>query len=445
VIVTHVTLQDFRSYTRAELDLDDGVTVLVGQNGVGKTNVVEALGYLSTQDSHRVAHDAPLIRFGAERAWIGARVVRGTQRTDVEVELIPGRANRARINRSNPQRARAALGILRSVLFSPEDLELVNGDPGARRRFIDDLVVQLRPDQAAVRSEYEKVLKQRNALLKSVRAAGGRFTDAHAATLDVWDEHLAVHGARMLRNRVHVLGLLAPHLRDSYASLTDGSKTATARYLSTCSGAGGALPALSDAVGPGPHAAPEFVGASDEDLKALLLQALGQARRRETERGLTLVGPHRDEVVLGLGPAPAKGFASHGESWSLALALRLASYAVLTEDDPSPASRPVLMLDDVFAELDARRRAALVSTVHDAQQVIVTAAVREDVPPELDARLVPVGPGWLGQEPGQDPAAAEEATAAGERSAGAGAQASDTGDEQAPDEGAPTPDGDERA
>ena len=399
MIVTHVTLQDFRSYSRAELDLTEGVTVLVGQNGVGKTNVVEALAYLSTQDSHRVAHDAPLIRFGADHAWIGARVVRGTQKTDVELELIPGRANRARINRSNPHRAREALGILRSVLFSPEDLELVNGDPGARRRFIDDLVVQLRPDQAAVRSEYERVLKQRNALLKSVRAGGGRFTDAHATTLDVWDEHLAVHGARMLRNRVHVLGLLAPHLESAYASLTDGSKTATARYSSTVTGANGVLPPMADAVGQGPHAAPELIGASDEALKVLLLRALAQARQRETERGLTLVGPHRDEVVLGLGPAPAKGFASHGESWSMALALRLASYVVLTEDDPSPASRPVLMLDDVFAELDAKRRAALVSTVNDAQQVIVTAAVREDVPSELDATLVPVGPGWIGEEP----------------------------------------------
>jgi DNA replication and repair protein RecF len=299
-------------------------------------------------------------------------------------------------------RARESLGILRSVLFSPEDLELVNGDPGTRRRFVDDLVVQLRPDQAAVRSEYERVLKQRNALLKSIRTGGGRFTDAHAATLDVWDEHLAVHGARMLRNRIHVLGLLAPHLETAYASLTDGSKGATARYLSTCSDGAAQLPPMSDAVGPGPHAAPTMVGESDEVLKDLMLESLAHARKRETERGLTLVGPHRDEVVLGLGQAPVKGFASHGESWSFALALRLASYAVLTDDDPSPAARPVLMLDDVFAELDSRRRAALVSTVNHAQQVIVTAAVREDVPEELDATLVQVGPGWIGSEDGHD-------------------------------------------
>lgn len=402
MIVTHITFADFRSYQRAELELDAGVTVLIGPNGVGKTNVLEALGYISTQDSHRVAHDAPLVRFGTERARVAARITRGTQSTDVEIELIPGRANRARINRSAPGRAREAFGLLRSVLFSPEDLALVTGDPGGRRRFVDDLVVQLRPDQGAVRAEYDRVLKQRNALLKSVRASGGRFTESHASTLDVWDEHLALAGARVLRNRVHVLGLLAPHLRRAYASLTDGSKEATARYLSSVSGEAGNLPDVSDAVGPGPHADPALVGVGNEDLAQLLLEALGRARKRELERGLTLVGPHRDEVVLGLGPAPAKGFASHGEGWSLSLALRLASYSVLTEDDPSPAARPVLMLDDVFAELDSRRRAALVSTVQDAQQVIVTAAVREDVPAELEAELVDVGPGWVGQEPEPD-------------------------------------------
>lgn len=391
--VSHVTLLDYRSYARAELELGPGVSVLVGPNGVGKTNVVEALGYLSTQGSHRVPNDAPLVRFGQERALVSARVHRGTQATGVELEIIPGRANRARINRSNHVRAKEAFGLVRSVLFAPEDLELVKGDPGSRRRFIDDLVVQLRPDQGAVRADYDRVLKQRNALLKSARA-GGRFNDAFASTLEVWNTHLAAAGARVLRNRVHVLGLIAPHLEAAYASLTDGSKPATARYLST-------VTADADTVGVagGPVADERLVQAGLPELEVLMLQAMEGARQREIERGVTLVGPHRDDILLGLGPAPAKGFASHGETWSMALALRLASYAVLTEDDPADAARPVLMLDDVFAELDTRRRAKLVAAVAQAEQVIVTAAVREDVPQELEATLIAVGPGWIGEEP----------------------------------------------
>jgi len=396
VFVSHLSLKDFRSYPSAELSLGAGTTVLVGHNGVGKTNVVEAIGYLSTQGSHRVSQDGPLVRFGAERALIGARIKRATQSTSVELELIPGRANRARINRSNPMRAREALGLVRSVLFSPEDLDLVKGDPGARRRFLDDLVVQLRPDQGAVRADYERVLKQRNALLKSARH-GGRLSSSHEATLDVWDAHLAAAAARVLRNRVHVLGLLAPHLGAAYASLTDGSKPASALYLSTATGD------AERAAAPGePVADPRLVGADLDAVEALMTSSLAAARRREAERGITLVGPHRDELTLSLGTAPAKGFASHGETWSLALALRLAAYAVLVEDDPAPAARPVLLLDDVFAELDARRRTRLVSAVVGAEQVIVTAAVREDVPSELDAVLVPVGPGWVGAPDGEE-------------------------------------------
>lgn len=415
MFVSHLRLADFRSYEHAEIPLSPGVTVFVGPNGVGKTNIVEAIGYLSTQDSHRVAHDAPLVRFGREQALVAARIRRGSQDLSVELQLTPGRANRARINRSQQVRAREALGIVRSVLFSPEDLELVTGDPGSRRRFVDDLVVQLRPDQGAVRADYERVLKQRNALLKSARTAG-RVSETHLSTLDVWDAHLAAAGARVLRNRVHVLGLLAPHLEAAYASLTDGGKRASARYACTAIDAV-AAPAAQTPVpvidtGTGAAVADErLIGAGPEELEALLLEALAAVRKRELERGVTLVGPHRDDVELGLGPAPAKGFASHGETWSLALALRLASYAVLTDDDPSEAARPVLMLDDVFAELDARRRSALVASVYSAEQVIVTAAVKEDVPAELEATLVSVGPGWVGEDPSTEDASSEVADA----------------------------------
>jgi DNA replication and repair protein RecF len=300
---------------------------------------------------------------------------------------------------------------VRTVLFAPEDLALVKGDPANRRRFLDDLLVALRPHHAATRGDYERVLKQRNALLKSARK--GRFSAAHESTLEVWDQHLAKAGARLLRGRLDVLELLSPHLGAEYAGLTDGSKAASARYRCTVveelddDGGAAALPA--DAAAPEPGRpdpaqgdrdsaavrAPGLDGAGIEELERMFLAALAAHRKKETDRGITLVGPHRDELELFLGPAPAKGYASHGETWSLALALRLASYRVLGEDDPREGAGPILILDDVFAELDADRRSRLAAVVAGAEQVIVTAAVAADVPAELGGRVLRVTPGHV--------------------------------------------------
>ncbi|MFB0833481.1 DNA replication/repair protein RecF [Arthrobacter halodurans] len=391
---SHVSLTDFRSYAQVDIELSPGTTVLVGPNGVGKTNIAEALGYLSTLSSHRVSTDAALIRFGAERALVRARVHRAGQASSVELEITAGKANRARINRANPVRARDALGIVRTVLFAPEDLALVKGDPANRRRFLDDLLVSLQPHHAATRGDYERVLRQRNALLKSARAAG-RFTSGHESTLEVWDQHLAQAGARLLRGRLDTLALLAPHLQDAYAGLTDGSKAATAVYRSTI------LEDLDDdgASAPTAGAVAEqewLAAAAPAELEDRFLATLAAHRKRELERGLTLVGPHRDELLLSLGSAPAKGYASHGETWSMALSLRLASYRALCEDDPREGARPILILDDVFAELDTGRRTRLAAVVADAEQVIVTAAVPEDVPAELGGRVLTVRPGSVG-------------------------------------------------
>ncbi|MBG6179181.1 DNA replication and repair protein RecF [Arthrobacter sp. CAN_A1] len=336
--------------------------------------------------SHRVSTDKPLIAFDAERALIRGRLVRGAQTTSVEVEINADRANRARINRANPVRASDAAGILRTVLFAPEDLTLVKGDPSSRRRFLDELMVTLLPHRAGISADYERVLKQRNALLKSARISG-KFSASHEATLDVWDQHLAQAGARLLHARLEVLAQLQPHLERAYRQLTDGSKTAEAIYRSTLSG-----PPNDGAPGGGD----DFLGALGvADLTDRFIAELLSQRKKELDRGISLVGPHRDDVELILGGTIAKGYASHGETWSLALALRLSSYYLLMDDDQTPGAGPVLILDDVFAELDASRRKKLAAIVSGAEQVLVTAAVGEDIPEALAGRQFQVIPGGL--------------------------------------------------
>jgi DNA replication and repair protein RecF len=393
VFIEYLSLTDFRTYPQLDVALGPGVTIFVGANGIGKTNIVEAVGYLASLSSHRVSSDVPLVRFGSGQALVRARIVRGQQTTSLELELNPGKANRARINRANPVRAREILGILRTVLFAPEDLALVKGDPSSRRRFLDELLTSLIPHHAATRSDYERVLKQRNALLKSARAAG-RFTSSHESTLEVWDHHLAQAGAVLVKARLELVQLLQPRIEQAYGALTDGSKEARAVYRSTLESQ------LSDdgepeSGLPGGPADGGLAGLDLEQLRDRYLEALRSQRRREVERGISLVGPHRDELELWLGQAPAKGYASHGETWSLALALRLASYYVLCEDEQGPGATPVLILDDVFAELDNERRDKLAHIVAGAEQVLVTAAVAEDSPAALRGGQITVVPGGV--------------------------------------------------
>ncbi|MBO3750302.1 DNA replication/repair protein RecF [Streptosporangiaceae bacterium NEAU-GS5] len=371
--VAQLSLTDFRSYAAVELSLTPGVTAFVGPNGHGKTNLVEALGYVATHASHRVATDAPLVRHGATRAVIRCLVTRDDRQALVELELNPGRANRARINRAPVSRARDALGLLRTVLFAPEDLALVKGDPGERRRFLDDLLVARAPRFAGVRADYERVLKQRNALLRTGakprrserrRDSDAAFTAAGAGdvlgTLDVWDSHLVRHGAELLAARLELVDALRPLVAKAYANLAPASGAAALDYRSTAG-----------ELSTGPVDRPV--------LEERLRTALGEARQAELDRGITLVGPHRDDLVLGLGELPARGYASHGESWSFALALRLAAYDLLRAD----GGDPVLILDDVFAELDGQRRRRLAEIVAPAEQVLITAAVPDDVPSDL--------------------------------------------------------------
>lgn len=355
--VTHLSLADFRSYARVEVPLDPGVTAFVGANGQGKTNLVETVGYLATLASHRVSSDAPLVRAGADRAVIRAAVTQGERSQLIELELNPGKANRARINRSSQVKPRDVLGIVRTVMFAPEDLALVKGDPGERRRFLDELITARSPRMAGVRSDFERVLRQRNTLLKSAALArrhGGRGMDL--STLDVWDQHLARAGAELLAQRIDLIAALQPLADKAYEQVAPGGGPIALEYRSSAGDVGGV------------H--------GRDALYERLLGALAEMRKQEIERGVTLVGPHRDELVLKLGQLPAKGYASHGESWSFALALRLASYDLLRAE----GNEPVLVLDDVFAELDARRRERLAELVAPGEQVLVTAAVDDDVP-----------------------------------------------------------------
>ena len=369
--VRQLEVTDFRSWEHAELDLEPGISVLVGANGEGKTNLIEALGYLSTLSSHRVAADAPLVRHGAARAIVRTAVVHAGRELIVELEITPGRPNRARINRSPVPRLRDVLGVLRTVLFAPEDLALVRGDPAQRRRFLDDLLVLRAPRLAGVQADYDKVLRQRVALLKSAGAArrsGGGAADLR--TLDVWDGHLARHGAELLGARLDLVVELAPYVDAAYRAVAPESAAARLEYRSSL---GTALPA-------DVQAAMHETGKADvEALEVVMLAELARVRSTELERGVCLVGPHRDDLELGLGKLPAKGYASHGESWSFALALRLASYQLLR----SSGAEPVLLLDDVFAELDTHRRARLAEVAAAAEQVVISAAVPADVPAQL--------------------------------------------------------------
>ena len=386
--ISHLSLADFRSYTSVDVELEPGVNAFVGPNGQGKTNLVEAIGYVATLGSHRVPSDAALVRAGASRAVIRTRIVRGDRASTVEIEISPGKANRARINRAPAGRPRDVLGIARTVLFAPEDLALVKGDPDGRRRFLDQLAVLLVPRFAGVLSDYDRVLRQRSALLKSAGGAmrASRSQSPDLRTLDVWDAKLASTGAEIIALRLQLVEALRPYVAAAYEQVSSGQGEAHVAYRSSLAAA---LEEESD-VG-GQAGTPQDAA----QLEAQLLTAMTSLRSTEIDRGVCLVGPHRDDLVLTLGGLPAKGYASHGESWSFALALRLASYRLLTDGAPQesgsllwspdwgPDGEPVLLLDDVFAELDVRRRDRLADLVAGANQVIITAAVPDDVPAQL--------------------------------------------------------------
>ncbi|NYI39952.1 DNA replication/repair protein RecF [Demequina lutea] len=430
--ITHLQLTDFRSYATAQVEFGEGVTTLVGRNGHGKTNVVEAVRYLSTLSSHRVATDAPLLRVGAERAVVAGRVQRGERSLMLEITLVPGRANQARLNRG-AVRPRELLGLLRTVVFAPEDLGLVKGDPSTRRAFLDELCVALQPAFAGDLADYDRVLRQRSSLLKSAKGKARIDEDL----LAIWDEKLAGLGGRIMKARVIAVEQLGPYVARAYADVAPGEGACSIAYSTatlvsrettgqhapeteaphvehrTTPVTADANPASSETTETGIFA-PRPLAAGDatervaptpltsvDELTEALLSRMRDLRKQELDRGVCLVGPHRDDLDIQIGTLPAKGYASHGESWSCALSLRLGSYDLLASDGND--GEPVLILDDVFAELDTGRRAALAGRIARASQVLITAAVAEDVPVELRAhpaghRILKVTPGEVALE-----------------------------------------------
>jgi len=372
VWVSRLALRDFRSYESFDLELDRGVTTFVAPNGWGKTNLVEAIGYLSRLRSHRVPQDLPLVRAGREQAIVSARVHRGERHVTAEVTIRAKGANRARINRSGV-RVREILGLVPCVVFAPEDLGLVKGDPGERRDWLDSLLVARNPRFAGVLADTDRALRQRNALLKNLRTHPDSGLEA---TLDIWDRAFAEAAAALVVGRRRLLADLAPHIDEHFSGLAadarESRRVAEARYSSRIDHSA-VDPASDDAV------------ARTVDV---IVDAVLTRRHKEIDRGLTLVGPQRDDVELLIGETPAKGYASHGESWSLALALQLAGWNLLREDSGHPDDQPILVLDDVFAELDSGRRTRLAHIVAQAEQVLITAAVGSEIPAELVGRTI---------------------------------------------------------
>ena len=392
MFVERLELVDFRSYVRADVPMTAGVTTFIGFNGQGKTNLVEAVEYLSTLSSHRVNNDTPLVRLGAHQAVVRGRVRAGAEDSRsllLEVEINPRRANRARINRAPLTRPREILGVLRTVVFSPNDLVIVRGDPSDRRTFLDGLVMTRWPRMAGVKSDYERVLKQRNALLKSLAGRGPSAGAEIGATMEIWDDELATIGAELLSARLDTLSAVMPLTSAAYREIAPVNDLVTASYKSTIDLDGLWSPPQEGQI-------PEPI--DRKELANRFLDALAKRRADELIRGVTLVGPQRDDIVLHIGEMPAKGYASHGESWALALALRLGSFQLLRDD----GIEPVLVLDDVFAELDATRRGRLASSVIEADQVLVTAAVASDVPEILRGERVDVGGGQVLPHEGSD-------------------------------------------
>ncbi|MBP2436832.1 DNA replication/repair protein RecF [Microbacterium amylolyticum] len=369
MIVEHLSLVDFRNYAHAELELRRGTNLLVGRNGQGKTNLAEAIAYLATLGSHRVSADAPLVREGKDAAFVRARLVHGTRAVTLELQINKQGSNKARIS-GNPVKTNELPRYAHAVLFAPEDLQIVRGDPSSRRRFADQLLVQRAPRMSSVIADYDRTLRQRTTLLKSARARGMKLEQL--TTLEVWDDKLVSLGTQIIDARTALAADLAGPVARAYAAIAGEDHSPELAWALSI---GGADPEESklEATDSGPTA-------------DLFRRALVARRSQELERGLTLVGPHRDDLVMRLRGLPVKGYASHGESWSSALSLRLASAELLRSE--SPGGDPILILDDVFAELDAARRRRLGQVVADYEQVIVTAAVAGDIPDHLREHAV---------------------------------------------------------
>lgn len=383
--VAHLSLRDFRNYATGELPLEAGANLLVGRNGQGKTNLAEAIAYFSSLRSHRVSSDTPLVRFGEQSAFLRLRVEANDRTVLLDLQINKEGPNRAQVN-GNATPPRELTRWFAAVAFVPEDLSIVRGEPSIRRRFLDDALISRHPAAAGVLQDYERVLRQRTALLKSAR---GRAV-AIEATLPVWDDQLVSLGTQIMLARREYVADSAPHLVEAYASFVGEDHDPRCEMVET------ALGSVSRETSPSALAN----DVSRETIELAFRETLAGLRQREVDRGMTLAGPHRDDLTMSLNGLPVKGYASHGESWSFALGLKLSLARVLREQ--SSAGDPVMILDDVFAELDGERRARLMASVSEFEQVIVTAAVESDVPADVDWHKVKVSAGTVALDGGSE-------------------------------------------
>jgi DNA replication and repair protein RecF len=389
MLIRTLSLKDFRNYEVADVDFTTGPNLFAGSNGQGKTNLIEAIGYLSTLGSHRVANDSAMIGHGADAAVVRARIENGKQALVMEVQLNRAGQNRAQVNGS-AVRPRDLPRYFSTVLFAPEDIALVRAEPSGRRSFLDRVLVLRTPRLAGVIADYDRVLKQRNSLLKSARSSS--LSPSQFGTLEIWDERLTSLGSELVEARSVLVSDLAPEFAKAYEAVAGANQDAALAYLLSILSSSDdeedtdALAIRADRIG-------------REEAREFFAKAIGRLRKAELARGLTLVGPHRDDLIVQLNGVPARGFASHGESWSLALALKLASAELLRRE--SATGDPVLILDDVFAELDELRRARLADAVASFEQVLITAAVLDDVPPALAGKIVRIAGGRIVTEGGE--------------------------------------------
>ena len=357
MLITNLNLTNYRSYSTLDLNLGSGITIFVGKNGEGKTNIAESILYLTFLNSHRASGNTPLVKLGANAAYIRAKVKYPEREILVELEINIDKANRAKINQNPTRSQKEIFGIVQAIYFSPEDLDIVRGDPSERRRFIDQLLTLRSPRVAAVISDYERAVKQRNSLLK---------TRASIQALEPWDKQVADFGGQLISLRLSGLAQLTPLFNQIYKEISN-VKPAEIIYKSSLEG----------------------ISENATENSEKIMEKLITNRSSELERGLTLTGPHRDDLLLTLGDHQVKGYASHGESWSIALSLKLATYNLLKSDGLSP----ILILDDVFSELDEDRREKLSQIAKTAEQTIITVAVESDLPKSLsgDRYLVKSG------------------------------------------------------
>jgi DNA replication and repair protein RecF len=377
-----VKLTNFRNYEIADIEFSVGVNLIYGPNGQGKTNLVEALNFFAGLDSHRVAGHTPLIKQGQSTAMISLELSHEDRDLLLEYEINSESSNRARLNRSEVTKPKDILGYLNSVIFAPEDLDIVKRDPSNRRSFLDQLIVQLNPRMHSVYADYDRVLKQRNTLLKSARATGTKG-DA-LSTLEAWDQALVKNGTEIISARVSITKKLSPSLVTNYQIIAKSNNEPSMFIRSS-------VVESSKLDQDDLETQDSLEITNKEEISQLFKRKLSFVRPKELERAITLVGPHRDDLQLNLGSLPAKGYASHGESWSYALSLKLASLEILKAE--SKLGDPILILDDVFAELDKDRREKLSDLVQQNEQVLITAAVIEDVPQNLLANKFQVDSG----------------------------------------------------